>query len=572
MYDPQDNYLKSSSPVLSWAWIRGWLFTVDHKRIAILYFIVVMSAFALGGTYAILVRLELWHPNVIDPATGEMVKGIHGLLFYEGSTAAELMNTSGSEAYNRAFTMHGAVMVFLFIIPSTPAILGNFCLPIMVGAKDVAFPRLNLASWYIYMLGAIMALSTLYLGGVDTGWTFYTPYSSNYAAGGVIMMTLAAFVLGFSSIFTGLNFIVTVNKMRAPGMTWYDMPLFCWGIYATALVQVLATPVLAITLLLLAMENVFGIGIFDPAIGGDPVLFQHFFWFYSHPAVYIMILPGFAIISELIAVHSHKTIFGYKLIAWSSVMIAVLGFFVWGHHMFVSGESEYSAMIFSFLTFFIGIPSAIKVFNWMTTMYKGHIRLTVPMLFAIAFQINFAIGGLTGLFLGTLGLDVHLHSTYFVVAHFHYVMMGSGVFAFLGGIYHWWPKFTGRRFNHILGVISWALIFIGFNVTFLFQFEMGLHGMPRRYHDYAGFLKTEFFETFHGFSTWGALVLGLGFLVMLLTLVLSLINGKKSGPNPWGGLSMEWETTTPPPSHNFNYDPTLEHGPYDYDQIAPEEN
>ncbi len=535
--DTEKNFLTHPKGIMSW------LLTLDHKRIGIMYLAAILAAFAAGGFFALGLRLELLNP---------------GKQFMDQDT------------YNKFFTLHGAIMVFLFIIPSIPAALGNFCLPLMLGAKDVAFPRLNLASWYVYMLGAMFCLYSLFSGGVDTGWTFYSPYSTQTSTS-VISMTFGAFILGFSSIFTGINFIVTVHKMRAPGMTWYQMPLFVWGSYATAMIQVLATPVLGITLLLLIMEKVGGIGIFDPEMGGDPVLFQHFFWFYSHPAVYIMILPGMAIISELIAVHAHKKIFGYRLIAYSSVAIALLGFFVWGHHMFVSGQSEFSSMVFSFITFFIGIPTGIKIFNWMTTLVKGSICWTTPMLYALAFLILFTIGGLTGIFLGALGLDIQLHDTYFVVAHFHYVMMGGTVIAFLGGIHHWWPKIFGKMYNENLGRFAFCFIFVGFNMTFFNQFMLGSQGMPRRYHDYSNFLKTDLFERYHGFSSYGAMILGVGFVIILCYLVASLFNGKPAGNNPWGGLTFEWSTTSPPPTENFKDDPILKHGPYDYDKVLPKD-
>ena len=522
--------------------IKSWLLTLDHKRIAILYMIFVIGFFFVGGIFALLIRLELAAP-------GEQY--------------------FNQQVYNKVFTLHGAIMVFLFIIPSVPAILGNFLLPLMIGAKDVAFPRLNLASWYVYMIGAAFALWSILTGGVDTGWTFYAPYSARSDTQ-VLQMTTAVLILGFSSIFTGLNFVVTIHKMRAPGMTWYKLPLFVWGTYATALVQVLATPVIGITMVLLIIERVCQIGIFDPNMGGDPVLFQHFFWFYSHPAVYIMILPGFAIMSELIAVHSHKHIFGYMPIALSSVAIALLGFMVWGHHMFVSGQSEFSSMVFSFITFFIGIPSGIKIFNWMATMYKGSIALTVPMLYAIAFLLLFTIGGLTGIFLGALGVDVHLHSTYFVVAHFHYVMVGGTVIAILGGFHHWWPKIWGRMYNETLGRIAFVMVFVGFNITFYTQFYLGTHGMPRRYHDYSEMIKTPLYSPLHGFSSIGALIMGLGVALTAVYLIYAIFKGKPAGDNPWGGLSMEWATSSPPPAHNFDEDPVAVHGPYDYDKVLPE--
>ncbi|MFM1548509.1 MAG: cbb3-type cytochrome c oxidase subunit I [Lentisphaeria bacterium] len=598
--------------------IKSWLLTMDHKRIAILYMIVVMAAFYAAGVLALIVRMELAKPGALffkdsvieaqanapgtpkDPEAAESAvvadetgagpdpvvsdaaavaektasNNEYKPIDPEMSDESKASMAKSQVFYNKMFTLHGAIMVFLFIIPSVPAILGNFLLPLMIGAKDVAFPRLNLASWYVYMLGAGFSIFAILHGTVDTGWTFYTPYSTQ--TGGddnttVIMITMGVFILGFSSIFTGLNFAVTIHKMRAPGIGWFDMPLFIWGIYATALVQVLATPVIGITMVLLVLERWLGIGIFDPSLGGDPVLFQHFFWFYSHPAVYIMILPGFAIINELVTVHSRKHIFGYKAIGFSSVAIAMLGFMVWGHHMFISGQSEFSSMVFSFITFFIGIPSGIKIFNWVATLYKGSIAWTTPMLYAVSFLILFTIGGLTGIHLGALGVDVHLHDTYFVVAHFHYVMVGGTVIAFLGGLHHWWPKIFGRMYNEFWAKISCALVFIGFNMTFFTQFYLGSQGMPRRYHDYSGMLKTNLFESLHGFSSLGAMVLGLGLFITAIYLIHAAFKGEPAGENPWGGLSLEWATTSPPPTENFLVDPVYSHGPYDYDRVLPED-
>ncbi len=519
------------------AGLKAWLLTLDHKRIGVMYLCAIMFMFMLGGFFATLVRLELLTPKQD---------------WFEADT------------YNQLFTLHGAIMVFLFIIPSIPAAIGNFVLPLMIGAKDVAFPRLNLASWYIYVLGAFVGIYSMISGAVDTGWTFYTPYSTTTNTS-VVSMTLAVFILGFSSIFTGLNFIVTVHKLRAPGMTWFKMPLMIWGLYATALIQVLATPVLAITLVLLMLERLWGIGIFDPAMGGDPVLFQHFFWFYSHPAVYIMILPGMAIISELVATFSHKNIFGYKFVGFSSLAIALIGFLVWGHHMFTSGQSELSSMIFSFLTFFVGIPSGIKVFNWVATMYKGSISLKAPMLWVFSFLFLFTIGGLTGIFLGALSVDVHLHDTYFVVAHFHYVMMGGTVMALMGGLHYWWPKIWGRMYNEFWAVISWALVLVGFNMTFFTQFILGTRGMPRRYYSYL-----DQFQPLHGFSSVGSWILGLGFIIMGVYLIHAIFKGRPAGANPWGGLTFEWKTSSPPPHHNFDAAPIAVHGPYDYDKVKAE--
>jgi cytochrome c oxidase subunit 1 len=511
--------------------LKSWLTTVDHKRIGVMYLWSILFMFFLGGVFAMMIRLELLTPK-------------------------ETIMTA--ETYNKVFTLHGAIMVFLFIIPSVPAALANFVLPLMLGAKDVAFPKLNLLSWYIYMVGAMIAIAAMVTGGVDTGWTFYTPYSTT-TDGSVALMTFAAFVLGFSSILTGVNFVATIHKLRAPGMGWFDMPLFCWGIYATALIQVLATPVLAITLLLLIMERTFGIGIFDPKLGGDPVLFQHFFWFYSHPAVYIMILPGMAIISEIIPTFSQKTIFGYRAIAFSSVAIALVSFIVWGHHMFTSGQSQLASAIFSFITFFVAVPSAIKTFNWIVTMYKGSVAFNAPMLYALSFLLLFGIGGLTGIFLGAVSVDIHLHDTYFVVAHFHYVMMGSTVIAFLGGLHYWWPKMFGRMYSEPAARIACALVFIGFNATFLPQFVLGSRGMPRRYYNYL-----PEFQALHQASTVGSWILGLGFLIMAGYLFASLRKKMDAPANPWHSRTLEWQTSSPPITHNFHEIPAVGGGPYDY--------
>tara|TARA_B100001113_G_scaffold345782_1_gene335822 strand:+ start:568 stop:2172 length:1605 start_codon:yes stop_codon:yes gene_type:complete len=529
---PNINFFKVDSG------LKSWLFTLDHKRIGLMYLLFICISFGLGGTFALLLRLELLTP---------------GTLFF---TAKE---------YNQLFTLHGAVMVFLFIVPSIPASLGNFLLPIQLGTKDVAFPRLNLASLYVYMFGAVFCVYSLFAGAIDTGWTFYTPYSTTTDTS-VISMTLGAFILGFSSILTGVNFIATIHKMRAPGMTWFRMPLFVWSLYATSIIQVLATPVLGITLLLLIFEKVMNIGIFDPALGGDPVLFQHFFWFYSHPAVYIMILPAMGVMSELVTTFCRKNIFGYRFVAFSSIAIAVISFLVWGHHLFISGQSNYATMLFSLLTFLVAIPSAIKVFNWLATMYKGSIYLKSPFFYFLSFMFLFMIGGFTGVVLGTLSLDIHLHDTYFVVAHFHYVMMGGTVMAFLGGLHYWWPKMIGKMYSEFWANISCLLVFVGFNMVFFTQFILGAKGMPRRYYNYL-----DQFQPLHAFSTFGTWVLGLGFIVMLVYLVWSLFKGEEADANPWGGITLEWQTASPPPFENFEKLPVIEYDPYDYDKVKPYE-
>ena len=536
-HDEDVNYLNHETGIWSW------LSTKDHKRIGILYCISLAAVFLVAGVLALLMRMELMGPEAetITKMTGGAVEGM------------------SNSTYNQVFTMHGIMMVFLFLVPSIPAILGNFVLPIQIGAKDVAFPRLNLASWYVYMAGAALTIAAIVFGGVDTGWTFYTPYSKA-AGGGVLWMTSAIFVAGFASIFTGINFIVTIHKMRAPGMTWNRLPLFIWGIYATSIVQVLATPVIGITMLLLILEQVLQIGIFDPALGGDPVLFQHFFWFYSHPAVYIMILPAFGIMSELIATFSRSRIFGYRAIALSSVAIAMLGFLVWGHHMFVSGQSIVSSIIFSLITYLIGIPSGIKIFNWVATLYKGSIWLQTPMLYALSFLFLFSIGGFTGIMAGVLAVDVHIHDTYYIVSHFHYVMMGGSVIALLGGMHYWWPKITGRMYNETLGKIAAGLVFVGFNLTFFPQLVMGSQGMPRRYATYV-----ERFTDLHVLSTVGSWVLGAGLFLVLGYALWSLAFGEEAPQNPWGAATLEWTNVAAiPDPHNFTRTPLVTRGPYDF--------
>ncbi|PYU14136.1 MAG: cytochrome c oxidase subunit I [Acidobacteria bacterium] len=521
-----ENYLNVSYGV------KSWLLTTDHKRIALLYLVSITLFFFLGGAFAVLIRLNLLTPQ------GDFVS---------------------AETYNKFFTMHGVVMIFFFLIPSIPAVLGNFLIPLMIGAKDLAFPRLNLASWYIFNLGGLFTLYSIIRGGVDTGWTFYTPYSSLYSNTHVVTTVVGIFITGFSTILTGLNFIVTIHTMRAPGMTWFRLPLFVWTHYATSLIMILGTPVVAITLALVAVERVFHLGIFNPALGGDPVLFQHLFWFYSHPAVYIMVLPAMGVTTELITTFARKKLFGYHLVAAASFGIAVIGFFVWAHHMFVAGVSPYAAMIFSILSYLVAIPSAVKVFNWMATLYKGSVSWATPMLYGLGFIGLFVMGGLTGLFLAALGLDVHVHDTYFVVAHFHYIMVGGAVMGYLGGLHYWWPKISGRLYPEALARFSAVVLFVGFNLTFFPQFILGYLGMPRRYHAYP-----PEFQVLNVLSTAGASILGIGYLLPMFYLIWSMRYGPVAGPNPWPATGLEWQTPSPPPPHNFDVTPVVSWEPYDF--------
>jgi cytochrome c oxidase subunit 1 len=520
--------------------IRSWLLTTDHKRIALLYLISITAFFFIGGFFALLVRLELLTP------------------------AGDLLS---ADMYNKAFTMHGQVMVFFFLIPSIPAVLGNFLIPLMVGAKDLALPRINLLSWYIYIFAGILYLHCIMTGGVDTGWTFYTPFSTMFSNTRVVEAGLAIFVAGFSSILTGLNFVVTIHRMRAPGLTWSRLPLFVWAHYATSIIMLLGTPVIAITLILVVLERTLNLGIFDPTRGGDPVLFQHLFWFYSHPAVYIMILPAMGVISEIVPCFSRKRVFGYNFIAMSSIAIAAIGFLVWAHHMFVAGISLYSALVFSFLSFLVAVPSAIKVFNWTATMYKGSVSFSTPMLYAFGFIGLFTIGGLTGLFLATLGLDVHVHDTYFVIAHFHYVMVGGAVMGYLGGMHYWWPKISGRLYPEAWGRLAAMIVFIGFNLTFFPQFIVGYLGMPRRYWQYP-----PEYQVLNVLSTAGATILAVGYLLPMVYLLWSLRYGKIADENPWHATGLEWQTTSPPPTFNFDVIPVVTTEAYEYEKMPlPEE-
>jgi len=520
--------------------IRSWLLTTDHKRIALLYLMSITFFFFIGGFFALLIRLELLTP------AGDLVQ---------------------ADTYNKLFTMHGQVMVFFFLIPSIPAVLGNFLVPMMIGAKDLAFPRINLLSWYLYVIAGVLYIHCLVTGGVDTGWTFYTPFSTAFSNTNVIEAGLSIFIAGFSSILTGLNFVVTIHRMRAPGMTWSRLPLFIWAHYATSIIQLLGTPVLAITLVLVVFERVFHLGIFDPTRGGDPLLFQHLFWFYSHPAVYIMILPSMGVVAEIVPCFSRKRIFGYNAVAMSSIAIAVFGFLVWAHHMFVAGISLYSALVFSILSYLVAVPSAIKVFNWTATMYKGSITFSTPMLYAFGFIGLFTMGGLTGLFLASLGINVHVTDTYFVIAHFHYIMVGGAVMGYLGGMHFWWPKISGRMYPEWLGKFAALIVFLGFNLTFFPQFILGYMGMPRRYWQYP-----PEFQVLNVLSTAGSTILAVGYVLPMVYFLWSMRYGKIADDNPWGAAGLEWKTASPPPTFNFEETPEVTWEAYNYDEIpAPAE-
>jgi cytochrome c oxidase subunit 1 len=519
--------------------LRSWLTTTDHKRIAILYLIGVTFFFILGGLSAALIRLELTSP------TGWMLS---------------------NEMFNKTFSAHGIFMVFFFMIPAIPAVLGNFLLPLMIGARDLAFPRLNLVSWYLYAVGGTLVLIAMMMGGVDAGWTFYTPLSSIYSETQISLTLVGIFLNGFSSIVTGVNFIATIHKMRAPGMTWFRLPLFVWAHYATSLIMILGTPVVAMALLLVVLERSLGVGIYSPELGGDPVLFQHLFWFYSHPAVYIMILPAMGVQSELIACFSKRKIFGYHFVAFSSLAIAVLGFLVWGHHMFISSQSVYLSVIFSLLSFLVAIPSAVKTFNWSVSLYKGSISFQTPMIYALSFIGLFVIGGITGMFLASIRTDIHLTGTYFIVAHFHYVMVGGTVTAFMGGLHFWWPKISGRLYSEFWGRISALLVFVGFNLTFFPQFILGVLGMPRRYHMYGIAPEWLFYNVL---STAGSTVLGLGFFLPMIYLTHSYFKGRKSTQNPWNAKGLEWEKAASPPiTVNFTEKILVTEDAYNYDAIS----
>ncbi|HKO11862.1 MAG TPA: cytochrome c oxidase subunit I [Acidobacteriaceae bacterium] len=526
---PARNYLNTEHG------LKSWLLTQDHKRIGILYLISTLFFFCIGGCMAALIRLELLTP------TGDLL---------------------AADTYNKVFSIHGIIMVFFFLVPVAPAVLGNFLIPLMIGARDVAFPKINLFSWYLFIIGGTIEICMMAFGGVDSGWTFTTPLSTHYLNTNVVAAAMGIFVAGFSSILTGLNFIVTIHRMRAPGMTWFRLPLFIWSYYSTAIIFVLATPVIAIALVLVVLERLTGIGVFDPAKGGDPILFQHLFWFYSHPAVYVMILPGMGIMSEVVACFCRKRVFGYTAVAFSSVAIAVFSFFVWAHHMFIMGISTYSALVFSLMTMLVAVPSAIKIFNWSTTLYKGSISFDTPMLYALGFIGLFTIGGLTGIFLASLGMDIHVTETYFVVAHFHYVMVGGMVSALMAGLHFWWPKITGRMYPESMGRLAAVILFTGFNLTFFPQFILGYLGMPRRYWAYP-----PEFQVLNVMSSAGASVLAVGYALPIIYLLWSLKYGKIAGPNPWRAAGLEWTVQSPPLTENFEITPIVDYEAYDYYKV-----
>jgi cytochrome c oxidase subunit 1 len=519
------NYLNVDRGVMSW------LKTLDHKRIGIMYLVSVLVAFLLGGIFAMIVRMELTTP---EPTL------------------------ISANAYNRMFTLHGVVMIFLFMIPAIPGAFANFCLPLMLGAKDVAFPRLNLLSLYVYWTGAVLVLWGVITGGADVGWTFYAPYSTTTPMT-LFPVLLGIFVIGFSSILTGLNFIVTIHTLRAPGIGWMKMPLFVWAIYATSIIQVLATPIIGLTTLLVGIEKVGGFGFFDPGRGGDPVLMQHLFWFYSHPAVYIMVLPAMGVISEAIAAFSRKNIFGYKMIAYSSLGIAFVGFFAWGHHMFVSGQSPFDDGAFAVISMLVGVFTAIKVFNWVGTLYRGAIYVSAPFIYVCGFLFFIVFGGMTGIAVATVSLDVHWHDTYFVVAHFHFIMVGAVIMAFLTAIHYWFPKMFGKKYHEGWAMVAAVFIVLGFNATFIPQFLLGNAGMPRRYYMYP-----ERFTALNVASTTGSTLLAFGFIIIAIYLVYALLRGEVAGPNPWHSKGYEWLTSSPPIKENFEHTLTYDEEPHTY--------
>ena len=513
--------------------ILGWLLSTNHKRIGILYLAAIITAFLAGAVLGVLMRLELLTPggDIMQPQT-----------------------------FNTLFTLHGITMIFLVVIPAVPAIFGNFFLPILIGAQDMAFPRLNLTSWYLYIAGATLALVSLFTGGgpVDTGWTFYVPYSLRSTVN-VPLAVFGVFVLGLSSILTGINMVTTTHQMRAPGMKWTRLPLSVWAFYATAWVLILATPVIGITLVLIIMERLFGLGIFDPARGGDPILYQHLFWIYSHPAVYIMILPAMGVVTDIFPVFARKNVFGYKAIAFSSLAIASVGSLVWGHHMFVSGEADLANIIFSFFTFLVAVPSAVKVFNWISTLYKGSIDPAPPLLYALCFVLFFTIGGISGLTQGALGANVHIHDTYFVVAHIHYIVFGGTGFGMFAALHYWFPKMFGRMYNQKNASMACLVLFLGFNLLYFPMYILGWQGMPRRYFDYL-----PRYAGLQALSTVGSWILFAGLLFMFTNLILGLFRGARAEANPWGGATLEWQIPSPPGAENFEHVPTVTRGPYDF--------
>ncbi len=514
--------------------LSSWLLTYDHKRIAILYMIAITFFFFVGSIAAAIIRWDLIVPE--------------GML-------------KDPETYNRMFSLHGMMMVWFFLVPSIPVTLGNFLIPLMIGSRDVAFPKINLMSWYIFVIAGCVAFYATFVGGIDVGWTFYPTLSTGYSNSFVKLAAAAIFLVGFSSIATGVNFMVTIHRLRAPGMYWHRLPVFIWSHYSVSVIYVLATPMLAMTMVMLFFQRQFGVGMFDPRLGGDLVLYQHMFWFYSHPAVYIMILPGFGVISQIIPCFSHRKLFGYEFVVWCSIGIAVVGFFAWGHHMFVAGISLYSGLVFSLMSYFVAVFSAIKVFNWIGTMHKGFIRFDAPMLYALGFVILFTIGGLTGLWVANLAADVHLHDTYFVIAHFHYIMVGGMVSALFGGMHFWWPKITGRMYPEMWGRAAALIIFLGFNLTFAPQFILGYTGMPRRYATYP-----PRYQVLNVMSSAGASILALGYLLPMVYLPWSLFRGPRAPANPWDATGLEWQVASPPPAVNFLATPIVTTGPYDYEE------
>ncbi len=516
----------------AWKWYEYFTFNTDHKVIGIQYLVTAFVFYLIGGLMAVAIRVELATPDsdFLDPSL-----------------------------YNAFMTNHGTIMIFLWVVPSAIGGFGNFLVPLLIGARDMAFPRLNAIAFWLNPPAGALILASFLFGGAQSGWTAYPPLSEITATTAQSMWILAIALVGTSSILGSVNFLVTILKMKVPSMKWTQLPLFCWAMVATSLLALLATPVLTIGLVLLLFDINFGTSFYKPDAGGNVVLYQHLFWFYSHPAVYLMILPVFGIMSEVIPVHARKPIFGYQAIAYSSLTICIVGLFVWVHHMFTSGTPGWMRLFFTVSTLFVAVPTGVKIFSWVATLWGGKIRFTSAMLFALGLLSMFVFGGISGVTLGTAPFDIHVHDTYYVVGHFHYVLFGGSVFGIYAGIYHWFPKMTGRMMNETLGKIHFILTFIGTHLTFLPMHQLGLQGMPRRVAMY-----DPQFTSINQLCTIGAFVLGISVIPFAINIIWSWMRGTPAGDNPWNALTLEWRTSSPPLIENWEVSPVVTYGPYDY--------